>query len=286
MVSGSKDKKINIWNPQTGDLVFSLQDPCGISSLLSIDNYKLATGTYCGKIVIWNLKNKSIITNLNVQRKAITNIKLLNDSILAASSLDDSISLWNVNNNNFSLLRKLSEKSRVDSLEFIFNSNLLATGLYSGLINIWNTYSGTKVQTLNHGAGVYSLLLLKDNTTLVSGDFSINIIMWNINTWNKIASFSPGAFRLIYLNSNTLAYSNWSLTKYGIYTLDLNKNITEKFISNSFYSAIKLINNDLLALANQDDFKIEIWNLTDMNIIFELVGHNNSIYGLDLIKID
>ena len=285
MASGSKDKIVNVWNTETGELISNLQDPCGISSLLSLSDYILATGTYCGKIIIWNTKNKTIIANLNVQRNAISNLKLLNDSILAGSSLDDSISLWNLTN-NFSLYRKLSERSRVDSIEFIPNLNLLATGLFSGLINIWDIFSTKKVQTLNHGAGVYSLLLLKDNQTLVSGDSSTNLIMWNVNTWNKIATFSPGAFRLIYLNSNTLALSNWSITKYGIYSLDLKTNKTEKLISNSFYSAMKLINNDLLALANQDDYKIEIWNLTNMNLIFELTGHTNSIYGLDLIKLN
>ena len=46
MASGSDDKTVKIWDWKTGKVMASLADECGISSIATVDNYTLATGTY------------------------------------------------------------------------------------------------------------------------------------------------------------------------------------------------------------------------------------------------
>ncbi len=98
MASGSEDKTIRIWDTQTNQLLFTIQDNCTIFSLAAINNHMLASASD-DKIKFWNLTDGVLVKSLTSAREtfAVTSIKLLKDGRrLAAVSSDAWLKIWDV----------------------------------------------------------------------------------------------------------------------------------------------------------------------------------------------
>jgi WD40 repeat protein len=77
---------------------------------------------------------------------------------------------------------------QVLSAALSFDGRLLATGDYSGTIEIWNVENHQLLQTFlnGHNGRVYSLAFSPDARMLVSGGADSRVIVWNVDKGSKI----------------------------------------------------------------------------------------------------
>ena len=140
MVSGSLDKTIKIWDVESKNLVYTIQDEHTIYSLTKINGTLLASGSD-ELIKIWNLNDGSLMKTVSGHQFAVAFLKMFkNGDRLASASFDNSVKIWNVND-NFSLHIKINESSALSAFEII-SDNLIATGSYSNQLNIWDVNTG------------------------------------------------------------------------------------------------------------------------------------------------
>ena len=184
IASGSYDQTIQIWSISTGQTQRTIQTESGVRALQLLNNrFHLACGILNGPIKIYNLNDGSLVKTLLGHLSHINDLILIqNGDLLASSSYDNSIRIWNLTTNKEKLILN-GHSTYVYGLKLI-GSNILASGCYDASIMLWNTTDGTEIRQLTgHKNGIlWSVDYLSNGQTLVSGSEDKKIKFWNLKT--------------------------------------------------------------------------------------------------------
>jgi WD40 repeat protein len=144
LASGSADGYLNLWNANTNwTLMFRLNNGyCGV--LIQLPNGQLAAGSG-NNINIWDPLNNAAapIRTLTGHTNTVHGLSLSPDaSLLASSSQDTTVKLWNFAGSQTTFFKTLSGHSgEVRALCFLSNQ-LLVSGSHDTSIKVWNVTSG------------------------------------------------------------------------------------------------------------------------------------------------
>jgi WD40 repeat protein len=214
-------------------------------------------------------------------------ININGTNYVGTGSLDTTVKLWNPL--DWTLFRTYTGHSAtVSDMEFI-NETTIASGDYSGQIQIWLISSGQTLLTINTGAAVWSLKLISKNVNqLAAGLISNFINIYKVDDGSLIASLvghRAGINDLALLSNGLLASASddynvriWNITTYtSIFTLQSHV---------KFVVSLKQVKSDILASAS-DEGAIKLWNITNGKLLRDLTGHEESIeWSLDLLNAD
>jgi len=106
------------------------------------------------------------------------------NNFIATTSSDSTISIW-----DFATLKESVFKGKNEiytSICFLSDKKIIAGDL-TGKIEIFDLEKHTSVLLSGHTGAVFSLLLLPDNKTLVSGSADNTVRFWDLNTFNPIS---------------------------------------------------------------------------------------------------
>ena len=228
-----------------------------------------------------------IIKNLTGHTSTIKTLKLFNSSILISGSEDKTIRMWNLESTQNNQVKTITESFVILTL-IVISNNLIACGLESeNNIGIWNMNSNTKIQNLYHGVDVYSLVLLSDRQLLASGDCTTYIKLWNINNWSLNTTINSGGFRMIRFSNNILVFlmSSYSLyVPYGLNSLNLTNYAIRKSTNFEKFTALDLLDNNLITTANESTYEIKLWIYNNYNSPFKrLKSHSDKITSFSIV---
>ena len=149
----------------------------------SPDGKKLVSGTYAGKVEMWNVESGVEITSLTTQNQKpewITALSFSSNGVLLAVGSIRRIRV--TESSKLTLLREI--EGGVETLVFAPYSTVLVTGLGNGGIELWDVESGEKLTTLDgHTAPVGTLVFSPDGKTLVSTGADGTILVWD---WDEV----------------------------------------------------------------------------------------------------
>ena len=150
LASGSFDKTIKLWSPTTGQTKRTIQTNGFVWSLKMLNtNIHLAAGLSYGDINIYKINDGNLVSSLKGHRSDVNDLVQISDELLASSSRDKTVSIWNLTTNTckFNLT---GHTNGVFGLKQI-TSNILASGSIDKTINLWDITSGQLIRTLtNH----------------------------------------------------------------------------------------------------------------------------------------
>ena len=135
LVSGSADKTIRIWNLQTGEPLYTINQHLAAVNTLAItaDNQTLISGGADSTIKLWNLHTEELRYTWYQPSTAISAIAIHPDGkIIASSSQDGTIKLWHIQTGEL-----LENLSGFCPLAFSADGKLFISGGKSGTIKIW-----------------------------------------------------------------------------------------------------------------------------------------------------
>ena len=202
LVSGSDDKKIRLWNLQTGQLLHKFLGHTakvyGIA--ISADGRKIISAGDDRTILVWNLQKKTIADRFysysgspySHRYGAIFSVAISPDSkTVASGSADQTIKIWNQRNGE--LLYKLHEHldrvfcvtySKVNNICTEKNEHqIFASCSADSTIKIWQVGCCQSLRTLRgHSGGVYSIAFSFDGEIIASGGADTTIKLWNVCT--------------------------------------------------------------------------------------------------------
>lgn len=117
--------------------------------------------------------------------------------ILASASIDNTIKLWQMSNNQLLHLLK-GHQQWVDAVIFTTDGQTLISAGGDKTIRFWNVKSGQQQRILpRHHSYISSLALTQDGSLLASGDGDNTIHIWDLNE-NKIQFTLRGHSDAIY----------------------------------------------------------------------------------------
>jgi WD40 repeat protein len=165
-----------------------------ITSLaISPNTIRIVGGSY-RKILIWSLKSKEIICNLEESQQHshwILSVAISPDgNILVSGSADKTIKLWDLNKGN--LIRTLpGHSSWVTAVAITADGKNIISGSTDKSIKIWDLNTGELIETLKDEkklSSVLSLCLTPDQKMIVSGDTNNQITLWDLKTGQLLRS--------------------------------------------------------------------------------------------------
>ena len=201
IASSSGDWQIKIWNVLNGNAVATIFPSTTSYAIIFIPILNLlAAGLANGEIRVYNLTNN--INNLKFQLTAhqswVSEFMLLNETVLASASFDQTIRLWSISSFGLSLLFNLTGHTGGVNALNLFAPNLLASASDDSNLIVWDLSIKTKVSTLiGHTNGIFHSLELYclasgENQILISGSNDMSIRLWDSSTYQQISSFNTG----------------------------------------------------------------------------------------------
>ena len=204
IATGSGDRAIKIWSISSGFELLTINTTSSVYSLKLLSNgFYLAAGFFNGLINIYDIRNGSLRNTLIGHINQINDLVLTGSGdMLASSSNDNTTRVWNLTTNTLKF-------NLTGHTNFVRGLKELST------IKLWSILNGTLIKTLiNHTSVVYwSLDLLSDGQTLVSGSLDQTIKIWNWKTGHCLNTIATG------LAIRSLAVFNGSIT--GNYHLSI-----------------------------------------------------------------
>lgn len=201
IISGSEDKTIKSWElteSKRSDYRLRSTSPSIVSSVAFSPNGKwLAVGNSDLSLSVWNTDDKQsqgtfLRSSASGQSMGMP-IAFSKDQILAAATDNNSVTLWQMNNQGEALRKLSGAHSRpVLALAFSTDGKWLATGGADGKVLLWNVNTGewTSVESIDKGAAL-SLAFSSTNTAILAiGTSNNNVILWDLDRKNKIGELN------------------------------------------------------------------------------------------------
>ncbi|HTK11584.1 MAG TPA: NB-ARC domain-containing protein [Ktedonobacteraceae bacterium] len=176
-----------------------------------------ATGTATGDIWIYEVQSGTPVFSCQGHTDGVWSVAFSPDgSLLASSSDDQSIRLWDVSSRNGGhCLKTLQDKmDRVRALAFSPDGSLLASGSDDQLVRLWEVQTGLCRNILRgHSNRVWSVAFRPDGRMLASGSTDLTIRLWSLeepqtpdsclkifrghDDWVRSVAFSPDGALLV-----------------------------------------------------------------------------------------
>jgi WD40 repeat protein len=186
---------IKIWLISTGQTKLTIRTSDAVVSIKLFSNgYHLACGLQIGNINIYDINNNGSLISTLVGHKylyQINDLILLNSDLLASSSSDQTVRIWNLTTNSTKFILQ-GHSANVNGLKLV-SSDILASGSSDYSIKLWNITNGQLIRNLTgHGNQILnSVDFLSNSQTLVSGGYGSDqsIKIWNVTTGACLTSF-------------------------------------------------------------------------------------------------
>jgi len=285
LISYSKDRFIK-WKlspklkiDSRPDLTENIRHP--ITTLLFFSNKKLLAGSMDSVIHVWNEKFK-YLNGLEGHEKQITCLINLNNYLFASASEDSRINLWSEDNLIPNTLSR-SHNSKINSLVYNSNLNMITSGSMDGQIIIWrNTTKLTFKEELTNGHSrqIENLIFLNDITIASASDDSTILIWEKSKIKFNLTEHTENINALTKLENGNLASCSKDKT-----IRIWNRNDNFKLISTLYghlrsVICIKSIDMERL-VSGSCDKKIIVWDVTTSYILKEIYdAHSDCINTL------
>jgi WD40 repeat protein len=215
IASCSDDGNINIFNAEEDyNCIKTIPLESGIRKLFMLKG-NLACSTFyqtAYSILVFDINNNyNLLKVFKAHPHRISSLVTIGEQF-ATGSHDDTIKIWNYNNESACLYTLTGHENMVQTLAFDQRKWLLISGSNDKSIKVWDVRNGWHcTETINdaHKDGVLSLLILT-NSLFASGSYDKTIKIWNSYTFecvNVIKDIMCGFRNLMLLEDNRLAAS-------------------------------------------------------------------------------
>jgi WD40 repeat protein len=215
IATGSWDFKIKIWSLNTGLTTRTINAGVRVWSLKILSNeINLAAGldSNLNKIYIYNVNTGNLISSLNGHTGGIVDTILMNNNLMASSSADLSVRIWDLTTNTCKFIL-IGHTAQVNGLKII-TPDILASGSFDQTIKLWNITTGKLIRNLtSHTAEILYSIDLLNSQILISGSYDRTIKLWNVNN-GQLLNTIPTSIQI-----STLSVLNITSTKSILYLL-------------------------------------------------------------------
>jgi WD40 repeat protein len=220
IASGSADRTIKLWHPQTGKLIKTLQ---GHRSwiweiAISPDSKFLASGSYDHTVKVWDLESGECLQTLQGHPSSVLSVRFSHDGkTLFSSGYDHIVKHWVLKTGQCLHTWEADSSNRVWAMEISPNSQHLATGGDDNSIKLWDIETGACLRIFSgHSHPVVSLIFTPNGDRLISGSSDRTIKIWDVLTGDCLETLQGHGHWVVSLalsqDAKTLMSGSWDET--------------------------------------------------------------------------
>ena len=191
LVTASDDRYAALWDAGTGAFIGSFEGGTEVHQVSfspDPDDKTVATGSPDGTVRLWNVETRREKFTLIEHANPIWGLSFSRDGTLASASWDE-VRLWDVATGiKKSTLTK--NNGDVSFSEVNSDGSLLATSNYDGTVTLWDVATKTRKATLQHGDALWFAHFSPDGKTLASQTWRGTLHLWDVDTTIKKVSLS------------------------------------------------------------------------------------------------
>ncbi len=193
IASGSEDNTIQIWSITTGLIQRTKTGSIARALQLLNNGFHLASALFDGKINIYNLIDGTLVTTLLGHSLLVNDLVLIDESVFASSSADNSIRIWDSATYKQKFILK-GHSSHVYGLK-LTAPGILASRSVDKTIKLWNIQNVSETRTfMGHKGDIIWLVdMLNEKKTLVSGSKDKTIKLWDWKTGDCLKKIETGS---------------------------------------------------------------------------------------------
>lgn len=194
LFAAHNDSEVTAWDVLTSAKLYTLVQPNSVIKCLKSTDAALIAGCMDGRILVWRLETRELITTSAIHKDLILCISVNKDHSLAFVASDDrSSSVWDL---SVVQAKFFSYQFQITSAEFL-HCGSLAAGDLCGIVIIFTVADfAPKKQWKAHDSGVNQISASNSGKTLItSSDTGIKI--WDLDQYALISKF-PNHRQLIF----------------------------------------------------------------------------------------
>lgn len=190
LAAGGGNDVLRLWNPKTGDLVQTINEPWVHAMAFTPSGHTLLFGGSQRSIRLWNFKLGKETGRLDGHKATIKALAVSPDATtIASGSQDGLISLWNMENKR-KVIELTGHTEEITSLAFSpIDSNVFASAAGDGTIRFWSVETYNTLKKIDAGAAVSALAFSADGKTLFSAGDDRLIRRWDVATGKPTGVF-------------------------------------------------------------------------------------------------
>jgi eukaryotic-like serine/threonine-protein kinase len=174
------DLAVRLWELPSGQLRGKLPGRTGAAYALAFspDGDVLATGSDLVRVMLWDVRARTLIDSLEGHAASITGLVFLDGRSLASSSRDNTVKLWDLSTGRSITLR--GHERRVTSLAISRDGQRLVSASWDQTVRVWTRSRPAAAELLTrHGDPVNGLAFSRDGRFLATGSYDGTIRLWN-----------------------------------------------------------------------------------------------------------
>jgi WD40 repeat protein len=182
LISGSRDKRLKVWNAITGQCIRTItgeHDGSILSMRVNQEKSILLTGSSDATCVVWSLPNLVPITKLRGHGNSVLDVCFVNNQIVT-SSRDHSLRVWDMAT-GLELRQMRGHSASVNAIEPVGDTRIVsASG--DGSLKLWDIQTGECLKTMESPNRLGLACVRYNGKYLYSGGLEGKIRVWDVDT--------------------------------------------------------------------------------------------------------
>ncbi len=272
ILSGSRDKTLRLWEPQSGKCLKVLKGHTSYvtSVSLCLQNHMAISGSWDKSLRIWNLETGDCVMTLTGHTGGVNSVAFSPDGRIAASaSGDKTVRIWDLKSGHCTRLLE-GHVGVVNSVSISANGRLAISASWDKTLRIWDITTGVCLKVIPSNQGnITSVIVNADGLRAISSGSDETICVWDITAGDCIKTFKAHTKRIQTSPIDSLCLSTdasyiFSVNRdnilriWNLHDIDFFKSWES---DSGFRTSISLSSDCRLAVFGCWDSSIQIWNL-------------------------
>ena len=277
---------LDFW--KTGSILDAKDESVMLSdSKLSPDNRFLATGTWGGEIIIWDLMDGMLKHRFKGHNSVIQRLDFNHDgNYLLSGSLDSTLYLWETSSGQYIWGRKFSNGS-VTSVD-INNQGNIAACCIKDKIWLWDISNGELFTSLRTATNLNILKFSQDDQHLICGAMD-GLLIWNLRSgrirYRKLFA-GQSISSIIFSEDGTRMYTGNDKGRIAIWDTNSFHVLKSTRAHNGKILSLAINNQGNTLFSSGEDIIIKRWELPNLSFTKSYREHTNAIKALFISKDD